>query len=123
MPPEQAAGKSDQIGVRSDVYALGAILSFTNHSDIIAAAGVSIPEGSNAAIQVELLVGSPTNQTVKVQARGFTNDVPITLAIVPENRPSSNYKAVIPITGNPSSLTLNVVIPDGTVSRIQARRR
>ena len=96
---------------------------FTNRLDIIQAAGITIPEGTNAVIQIELPVGASTNQTVTVQARGFTNDVPITVAVVPENRPSTKYNAVIVMANNPSALTLNVVIPDGTISRIQAWTR
>ena len=88
--------------------------------DILQAAGQTIPEGTNSAVVINLPAGSPTNQTVTVQARNFTNNVPISISVVPENRPSSNYLATITMTTNPSQITVNVVIPDGTISRISA---
>ena len=91
--------------------------------DILQAAGQTIPEGTNGAVVVNLPAGSPTNQTVTVQARNFTNNVPISISVVPENRPSSNYLATITMTTNPSQTTVNVVIPDGTISRISAWTR
>jgi hypothetical protein len=92
--------------------------------DGVEVAGRAIPEGTNAIIQIELPVGAPTNQTVTVQARGFTNNVPVAVTITPENQSSIRYDTlIIPMTSDPSSLTLDVVIPDGTISRIHAWTR
>ncbi len=92
--------------------------------DIIEAAGQTIPEGAPSPVQIALPAGSATNRTVKVQARNFTNNVPIRLAIIPVNGPSTNYDTTIDITtGNPPSTNLNVVIPAGTICRIQAWTR
>lgn len=97
--------------------------TFSPRLDIVEVAGHPIPEGTNALVQIELPLGSPTNQTVTVQARGFTNDIPITVAVTPENRPSTHYDAVLSTTQDPSRLILDVFIPDGTVSRVHAWTR
>ena len=82
-----------------------------------------MPEGTNNSVIVNLAAGSSTNQTVTVQARNFTNDVPIVVSVVPENRPSSNYLATISMTNNPSQTTVNVIIPSGTYTRIYSWTR
>jgi hypothetical protein len=80
--------------------------------DIIEVAGGAIPEGTTNAVHYSLPVGTPTNQPVVVKATGFTNDVPITIAVTPENGPSFRFNSVIPHSGGPSSTTtVNVVFP------------
>lgn len=92
--------------------------------DIIEAAGTPISEGTGNIVQVDLPAGSTTSRTVRVQARNFTGVVPITVAVISENRPSTRYDAEINMnSGNPSAVTVNVVIPDGTISRIQTWTR
>jgi hypothetical protein len=92
--------------------------------DIIEVGGQAIPEGTNNAIQLELSAGASTNQTVKVQARNFTNDVPIRVVVTPENGASGSFDAVISRgSGNPPSTTVNVVIPTGSVCQINAWTR
>lgn len=92
--------------------------------DIIEAAGTLIPEGTGALVQVDLPAGSSNNRTVRVQGRNFTGIVPITVIVIPENRPATRYNAQIDMSGgNPSEVTVNVVIPDGTISRIQTWTR
>jgi hypothetical protein len=91
--------------------------------DILQAAGQLISEGTNNAVVVTLPSGSPTNQTVTVQARDFLTNVNITVSVVPENRPSATYLATITMTNNPSQVTVPVVIPDGTISRIYSWTR
>lgn len=92
--------------------------------DIVEAAGAAIPEGTGSVIQVDLAAGSTTNRTVRVQGRDFNGIVPITVVVIPENRPSTRYDAQINMSGgNPSEVTVNVVIPDGTISRIQTWTR
>lgn len=91
--------------------------------DILQAAGQTIPEGTASGVTITLPAGSDTNRTVTVQARDFTNSVPIRVAVVSENRPSTTYDAVITMTNNPSQITVNVVIPDGTISRISSWTR
>ena len=63
--------------------------------DIIEVGGQPIAEGTNNAAVIELAVGAPTNQTVKVQARNFTNDVPIRVVVTPESGPRGEFDAVI----------------------------
>jgi hypothetical protein len=92
--------------------------------DIIQAAGQSIPEGSANGVQIQLPVGSPTNQLVTVQARDFTNNVPIRVVVTPVNGSSTNFDATIDMSaGNPSSTNLNVVIPAGSICNINAWTR
>jgi hypothetical protein len=92
--------------------------------DIIAVAGNAIPEGTNNAVQFELSAGASTNQTVTVQARNFTNDVPIQVVVTPDNGPSGSFDAVIlQASGNPPSTTVNVVIPTGMACQINAWTR
>ena len=92
--------------------------------DIIEAAGTAIAEGTGNLVQVDLPAGSSTNRTVRVQARNFTGIVPITVIVIPENRPATRYNTQIDMSGgNPSAVTVNVSIPDGTISRIQTWTR
>lgn len=91
--------------------------------DIVQAAGTIIAEGFGNAVQVDLPAGSTTNRTVTVQARDFTNSVPVRIVVIPENRPALTYDVTITMSNNPSQLVVPVVIPDGTVSRINAWNR
>ena len=92
--------------------------------DILEAAGQSIPEGTNAAVRVVLPIGGSTNQNIKIQARNFTGIVPIHVVVTPDNAPSITYTNQINMsTGNPAQLTVNVVIPAGTASTINAWTR
>ena len=80
--------------------------------DIIEVAGQTIPEGTSNAVTIALPPGSPTNQVVRVKATGFTNDVPITVAVVPEAGASARFNGVISISGtNVATGTVDVVIP------------
>ncbi|SRR6266568_3545832 len=88
--------------------------------DIIEAAGRSIPLGTADRVVINLPLGSDTNQVVRVRASGFTNDVPITVAVIPENGGSTRYDAVIPATGgNPATNSVNVVLPVDSVTYVQ----
>ncbi len=92
--------------------------------DIIEAAGTAIPEGTGQLVSVELPVGSSTNQVVRVQARNFTNDVPISVVVTPDHGPSRTFSTNISLaSGNPPVAAVNVTIPAGTVNRINAWTR
>jgi hypothetical protein len=92
--------------------------------DITAAAGTTIAEGTGQSVSIELPVGSPTNQVVRVQARNFANDVPIQVIVTPENGPSRTFSTNISLlSGNPPNVAVNVTIPLGTVNRINAWTR
>ncbi|MBI3414806.1 MAG: hypothetical protein HY043_05705 [Verrucomicrobia bacterium] len=92
--------------------------------DIVEAAGTTIPVGTNAPVVVSLLPGSSTNQVIKVQATNFTNDVPITVSIVPENGASSQFNGLITLnSGSPSVGTVNVVIPVDTICHVNVWTR
>ena len=92
--------------------------------DIIAVAGNAIPEGTNSPVLFELPVGASTNQTVLVQARNYTNDVPIRVLVTPENGPSGTFEAtILQSSGNPPSTNVPVIIPAGRVSQINVWTR
>jgi hypothetical protein len=92
--------------------------------DIIIVAGLAIAEGTNNPVQFELSGGASTNQTVTVQARDFTNDVPIRVVVTPRNGPSGQFDGVISQgAGNPPSSNVNVVIPAGSICQIHAWTR
>lgn len=92
--------------------------------DIIEAAGTIIPQGTNSDVNVTLPLGSPTNQTVRIQARDFQGIVPISVVVTPENGPSTTYAAEINMGAGPVAETnLTVAIPPNTVTRINAWTR
>jgi len=92
--------------------------------DIINAAGTPISEGTNVPASISLPVGSPTNQIVRVQARGFTEDVLISVKITPENAPSATFNALIlQSSGTPPFADVQVTLPLDTVCYIHAWTR
>ena len=91
--------------------------------DILQAAGQVILEGTASGVTVTLPVGASPNQTVTLQARDFTNAVSVTVVVTPDTGPSTTYQTVINMTNNPAQTTVNVVIPDGSTSRITAWTR
>jgi hypothetical protein len=92
--------------------------------DIIHAAGTDIPEGTGAPVTINLPLGSSTNQIVRVQARNFTNDVPISVRITPENAASAVFDGVIlQASGNPPSAEVTVTLPLDTVCYVHAWTR
>ncbi len=93
------------------------------HLDIIHAAGRDITEGTNAAITITLPIGASTNQIVRVQARGFTGDIPIRVKITPENAPSATYDTIITNTANPSVGEVTVTLPLETATYVHAWTR
>jgi hypothetical protein len=114
-----SAGGSPAIGSRMVVFP-----PVIPQLDIIEVAGTAIPEGTNSAVAIELPMGSPTNQTVRVQARNFSNEVPIRVVITPENLPSAAFDATILMSsGNPPSTNVPVIIPAGSICYIHAWTR
>ncbi len=92
--------------------------------DIINAAGTAIPQDTETPVTVTLPVGSSTNQLVRVQARGFTNDIPIRVKITPENAPSATFDGVIQqSSGNPPFADVQVTLPVDTVCHVHAWTR
>jgi hypothetical protein len=92
--------------------------------DIVSAAGIALPEGTNATVSISLPAGSSTNQLVRVQARNFTNDVPIRVKVIPDFGPSSTFDGVIlQSSGNPPYADVNVTIVPDMVCYIHAWTR
>ncbi len=92
--------------------------------DIVSAAGTAIPESADNPVSVTLPVGASTNQIVRVQARGFTNDIPIRVKITPENAPSATFDGVIAqSSGNPPFADVQVTLPVDTVCHVHAWTR
>ena len=91
---------------------------------VIEAAGQTIAEGTQNSVEVDLPAGSSQNRTVKVRARDFTGTVPIRVVVTPENGASTTYDAQLDMSaGNPVDTSVDVVIPVGGISRIQAWTR
>ena len=87
-------------------------------------AGNAISEGTNSPVFFELPVGASTNQTVRVQARNFTNDVPIRVVITPENGPRGEFDAtILQTSGNPPFANVPVIIPAGSACQVNAWTR
>ena len=79
--------------------------------DIVEAAGQVIAEGSGP-VYVQLPYNSPTNQTVKVQAKNFDGVVPIRVMLTPDNGAQSFYDVSIDNrAANPATTTVNVNMP------------
>jgi hypothetical protein len=92
--------------------------------DILAAAGTTIPEGTNGPVFVELPFGANTNQTVVVQARNFGTNVNIRVVLTPAAGDPITYDSQINnLAGNPAQTTVNVGIPLNTVVAVNAWTR
>ena len=64
------------------------------------------------------------NQVIKIKATGFTSDVPVTVAIVPEAGPSTRFDGVISVVGgNPTVGTVSVVIPADSFCNVKVWTR
>ena len=111
-------------GVASRGSRLIVFPTVTPQLDVVEVCGQPIAEGTNNAVTIELAVGASTNQTVKVQARSFTNNVPIRVVVTPENGPSGSFDAtILQASGNPPSATVPVIIPAGSACQIHAWTR
>ncbi len=92
--------------------------------DIINAAGSAIAEGTVAPVTVTLAAGASPEQMIRVQARGFTTDIPIRIRVTPENAPSATFDGTILLaSGNPPFADVNVTIPADTVCHVHAWSR
>src|ERR1044072_171761 len=90
---------------------------------IVATAGQTIPDGTNAPVTVMLPFGTDTNQVVRVQARDFAGVVPINVVITPLTGPRHVFPAEINMaSGNPAFRDVNVVLPLNTEARLHACR-
>ena len=88
---------------------------------VLEVAGRAIPENAGATVQISLSRNAPTNQTLRLRAKDFSGFVPIVVAVIPEQGPSSRYVGEIDMGGsNVAESTLNIVLTPGTVNRIQA---
>ncbi len=99
----------------SSVTSVGSLmLVFPNPQprlDIIEAASMTIPEGSGPVI-LQLPFGSSPNRKIKVQARDFNAEVPITVVLTPDHGTPLSYAAKINnAASNPASVTVDVVLP------------
>jgi hypothetical protein len=74
-------------------------------------------------VSINLPAGASTNQIVRVQARGLTNNLPITVVVTPDYGSAVQYPAVIQNTGSPSFIDVNVVLPYDMVTHIHAWTR
>lgn len=86
--------------------------------DIIEVAGQAIPFPATNGVSIALPLGADTTQIVKVRASGFTNDVAITVTVVPTDRASSTSLAVISMTNNPVVISVPVTLAADSTNRI-----
>ncbi|NKB24262.1 MAG: hypothetical protein GKR87_07790 [Kiritimatiellae bacterium] len=92
--------------------------------DVIEAAGQTIPEGASTAYHVHLPSGSPSNQTVLVQAKDFSGtNLPIRVTLTPESGDPLSYDADIDITGGTATGTVNAVFPVNILTHVHAWTR
>ena len=88
---------------------------------IVEVAGQVIPESAGSTVQISLSRSASTNQTVKLRAKDFSGFVPITIAVNPEQGPSSRFVGEIKMgTTNVAEGIISVILTPGTVNRIQA---
>lgn len=87
---------------------------------LISVAGQSIPVGTASGVNFELPAGTPTAQTVVLRGAGFTGEVAVQLAVIPEHSASTTYDLVLNGNANPPEVTANVTLPVGESIRIEA---
>jgi hypothetical protein len=88
--------------------------------DVIEAAGTAIAEGSGPVL-LQLPFGSSPNRTIKVQARDFNAQVPITLILTPDHGAPATYTAKIDNSGanNPAVASIDVTLPVNEQTTVQ----
>lgn len=92
--------------------------------DIVRAAGQEIPLGAQTAVSLELPVGSPATQVVRVQGRNFTQATGIRVVVTPENGPSRSFDSTLPGDAGPEPFVdVNVTLSAGVVNQINAWTR
>ena len=94
------------------------------HLDIVHAAGTPIPEGTTSQVLIQLPLGADTNQTVTVQARNFSNSVPISVVLTPTSGDPKVYDAVIDNDmANPAQISVDVQFPVNQLVHVNAWTR
>lgn len=88
---------------------------------VIEVAGQAIAANAASTVQISLSRNASPNQTVKLRATDFSGFVPITVAVIPEQGPSTRFVGEIQMGASTTADgTVNVVLTPGTVNRIQA---
>jgi hypothetical protein len=97
----------------------------TPRLSIVEAAGTTIPVGAPGPVIVSLPFGSPTNQVVRLQSTGFAAATRVQVTVTPDTGPSLTFEQPIPanIGANPLVTGVDVVIPAGAISQIDAWTR
>jgi len=92
--------------------------------DVVETAGQIIQVGQPDPVMVLLPFGSTTLRTVTVQATDFVGIVPIDIVLTPESGPSVIYPAEIDMSnGSPAQITVDVVVPVNSTTRVNAWTR
>ena len=86
--------------------------------DITQAAGQAIPIGTGSIVDILLPKGTTNAQAVVVQATNFTNDLPITVTVIPSDRASTTYQGIISMTNTPPTVTVPVTLAVDSTNRI-----
>ena len=93
--------------------------------DIVQVGPVSIPEGTNNSVSVQLPPNANPNQTVVARATGFNDVVPVSIVLTPENGPAVVYPDVLVdnTAGGSTDVETTVVLPLNMRVSIQAWKR
>ena len=92
--------------------------------DILEAAGTAISEGTPGPVYVQLPYGSPTNQTVKIQARNFNRSILVKVVLTPDSGAPIVYDVQIDNSAsNPALATVNVGLPVNQRVTVNAWKR
>jgi hypothetical protein len=92
--------------------------------DVIHVAGTNIPENTGAPVQIQLPLGAPAEQTVRVQARDFGAAVPVRVVLTPESGDPVSYDATIDnAANNPATIDIPATFPVNTVVSVDVWTR
>jgi hypothetical protein len=92
--------------------------------DVIHVAGTNIPENTGAPVQIQLPLGAPAEQTVRVQARDFGPAVPVRVVLTPESGDPVSYDATIDnAASNPAAVDISATFPVNTVVNVDVWTR
>ena len=90
---------------------------------LVEVAGQGVALDAPATVTVTLPVGAPLAQTVRVRTQGFTGEVPVRVVVTPEHSASTTFDLVVDASANPPEASVEVTMPVGEPTRIEAWTR
>ncbi|MCI0540804.1 MAG: hypothetical protein L0Z50_36860 [Verrucomicrobiales bacterium] len=91
--------------------------------EIIEAGGQPIANGTVGIVNVQLLLGASTNQTVKLRAHNFSGRVSVEVRVTPETGQANSFRTEFDASTNPAEVTVDIFIVPDITHRIQAWTR